>query len=204
MKLCHVGCGAHLRHAALCLPGTVIPRVLSSWEQGVWNRCFSHLDLALGMDNVCECNSLFSLWQCNYGEYLGSMFQKCCYFHMCVSAYLSNRSVVMVHCSWVGDESIGLFWFCEKVRAHVGVPCVVLFVSLYITVYVCLSCCVYKYIFCTECTKGLGLAKSTIRPALSFSLTNTSHFWLLPNPYRTSLHVCLRGRFVAWATALHV
>lgn len=53
--------------------------------------------------------------------------------------------------------------------------CAVLFVSLYIDVYVCLSCCVYKYIFCTECTKGLGLAKSTIRPALYFCLTNTSH-----------------------------
>lgn len=99
---------------------------------------------------------------------------------------------------WWINRAVLILW---NVRAHVRVPCVVLFVYLYINV--CLSC-VYKYIFCTECTKGLGLAKSIIRPALYFCLTNTSHSWRLPNPYRASPHVCLKGSFVAWATTLHV
>ena len=75
---------------------------------------------------------------------------------------------------FIAHESVvnqqGCFDFVKRESTCTCTMCEVLFVSLYINVYVCLSCCVYKYIFCTECTKGLGLAKSTIRPALSISV----------------------------------
>lgn len=125
-------------------------------------------------------------------------------FHMCASAYLSNRLMVMFHCSWIGGRiNRAVELSCETWEHiyvyHVCGPVCLFVYKLYM--YVCPV--VYKYIFCTECTKGLGLAKSTIRPALYFSLTSTSHSWLLPNPYRTSPHVCLKGRLLAWVT-LHV
>lgn len=74
-------------------------------------------------------------------------------------------------------------------------------VCLFVYKCICMSVllCVYKYIFCTECTKGLGLAKSTIRPALYLCLTKTH-----PTSGSRLILTCHLIRFVAWATTLHV
>lgn len=55
---------------------------------------------------------------------------------------------------------------------HVHVSCVWSCLSLCIKIVnVRPSRCAYKYIFCTRCTKGLGLARSTIRSALFLSVS---------------------------------
>lgn len=85
--------------------------------------------------------------------------------------------------------------------------CAVLFVSLYINVYVCLSYCVFKYIyFAPDVPKVWGLQSQPLG-LLSISVEQPHIPPSSPPPFlahRASPHVCLRSRFVAWAATLNV
>lgn len=119
--LCHLGCGAHLRHAALCPPGTVISWVLSSWEQSGKQMLLS---LSFSSGDGRRANATVSFL---YDGVVVSILAACfrCVTLTCACLpILVIGSMVMVHCSWISDESIGLFWILWNVRAHVCVPCV--------------------------------------------------------------------------------